>query len=121
MPDKLPIFRPTIELADDPEYGDLRRGRRPVIFDVVKSDRETSLLPEGLRLVMHVNPSTMQLSYAKQTERTQTRGGFVEFHWGDAAEEITFDAATGGFMRLYAGLSNITGGSGTQGRRETLA
>jgi len=124
MPDQLPYFTPHLELGDDPdapEGNDLRRGRRPVIFDVVKSDRETSILPEGLRLVLHVNPRSMNLSYAKQTDRVQTRGGFVEFHWGDAAEEITFEAATGGFMRLYAGLSNITGGSGTQGRRETIA
>lgn len=121
MPDPNKVFKPQLELGDDPDYGDIRRGRRPVIFDVVKSDRVTSLLPEGLKLVMHVNPKTMQLSYAKQTERTQTRGGFVEFHWGDAAEQITFSAATGGFMRLYSGLSNITGGVGTQGRRQTIA
>lgn len=101
------------------------RGRRPVIFDILAPDRETSLLnlaDEGkgdLRLVLHVNPRTMQFSYSKQIERSQTRGGFVEFHWGDAAEEITFDAATGGFMRMYTGLSNIT--AGPQGRRETIA
>jgi len=122
MPEQTPIFQPLMELGDDPDYGNLRRGHRPVIFDVVKaSDRQTSLLPEGLKLVMHVNPRSMQFSYAKQTERTQTRGGFVEFHWGDAAEDISFTAATGGFMRLYSGLSNITGGSGTQGRRQTIA
>jgi len=124
MPSRLPVFAPNLELGDDPdavEGADLRRGRRPVIFDVVKADRTTSLLPDGLRLVLHINPRTMSLSYAKQTQRTQTRGGFVEFHWGDAAEEVTFDAATGGFMRLYTGLSNITGGRGNQGRRETIA
>lgn len=90
-----------------------------MIFDIVASDRETSLLPDDLKLVLHVNPRSMQLSYQKVITRTQTRGGFVEFHWGDGAEEITFDAATGGFMRLYTGLSNITGGD--QGRRETIA
>ena len=124
MPSRTPIFAPPLVLGDDPDApeGTARGlGRRPVIFDVVKGDRKTSLLPEGLRLVMHVNPRTMQLSYAKQTERTQTRGGFVEFHWGDAAEQISFEAATGGFMRLYTGLSNITGGTGKQGRRETIA
>lgn len=100
-------------------------GWRPVIFDILAPDRETSLLnlsDEGrgdLRLVLHVNPRSMQFSYSKQIERAQTRGGFVEFHWGDAAEEITFDAATGGFMRLFTGLSNIT--AGPQGRRETIA
>lgn len=108
-----------------PNEEDLGRGRRPVIFDVLAPDQETSLLDavqDDLRLVLHVNPRTMQFSYAKQITRTQTRGGFVEYHWGDAAEEITFESATGGFMRLYTGLSNITGaGSGTQGRRQTLA
>jgi hypothetical protein len=111
-------------LGDDPDNGfekPKHEGHRPVIFDVVKADRRTSLLPKGIRLVMHVNPRTMSLSYAKQTDRMQTRGGFVEFHWGDAAEQITFEAATGGFMRLYTGLSNIAGGTGKQGRRETIA
>jgi hypothetical protein len=96
-----------------------------VIFDIVAPDRVTSLLDAvspDLRLVLHVNPSTMQFSYAKNTQRTQTRGGWVEFHWGDAAEEITFSAATGGFMRLYTGLSNITGhGGGISSRRDTIA
>jgi hypothetical protein len=101
------------------------RGRRPVIFDIVAPDRVTSLLSAiapDLRLVLHVNPSTMSFSYSKNIQRSQTRGGWVEFHWGDAAEEINFDAATGGFMRLYSGLSNITGhGGGSPSRRDTLS
>jgi hypothetical protein len=108
-----------------PKEADLHRGRRPVIFDVLAPDQQTSLLDmvdQDLRLVLYVNPRSMKLSYSKQIERVQTRGGFVEFHWGDAAEEITFEAATGGFMRLYTGLSNVTGsGGGSQGRRETIA
>jgi hypothetical protein len=107
---------------DDPEIGGLRRGHRPVLFDILGPDRTTSMLPGGLLMVLHVNPSSMQFSYAKATQRTQTRGGFVEYHWGDAAEEITFDGATGGFMRMYGGLSNITAfGAGDQSRRETIA
>lgn len=96
----------------------LGQGKRPVVFDVVSSDRVTSVLPEGLKMVLHVNPKTMSFSYSKQIERVATRGGFVEFHWGDASEQITFDMATGGFMRLYSGLSNVTA---PQGRRQTLA
>lgn len=125
MPDQLPVFPPFILPEDDPAVGGLRRGRRPVIFDIIAPDRTTSLLDAvepGLRLVLHVNPRSMQLSYGKVTTRIQTRGGWVEFHWGDGPEEITFDAATGGFMRLYTGLSNITGfGAADQGRRETIA
>lgn len=123
MPDITePVFKGSFV---GPNEADIGRGRRPVIFDVLAPDEETSLLDmvqQDLRLVLHVNPRTMQFSYAKQITRTQTRGGWVEYHWGDAAEEITFEAATGGFMRLYTGLSSITGaGSGVQGRRQTLA
>lgn len=126
MPDlSQPVFRgalnsPGQELSANEQEGPL--GRRPVIFDILGPDQETSLLPGDLKLVLHVNPRTMQLSYSKQTQRTQTRGGWVEFHWGDGAEEINFEAATGGFMRMYTGLSNITGSRGAvQGRRQTLA
>ena len=80
------------------------------------------MVEQDLRLVLHVNPRSMQFSYKKQIDRTQTRSGWVEFHWGDGPQDCTFAAATGGFMRLYSGLSNTTGsGSGAQGRRETLA
>jgi hypothetical protein len=51
----------------------------------------------------------MQISYTKVIERTQTLGGFVETHWGNAPAEMTLNAATGGFVRLFTGLSNITG------------
>jgi hypothetical protein len=97
-------------------------GRRPVIFDVLASDRETSLLPEGYRLVLHTNPSSLEMSYTKKVERIQTRGGFVEQHWGDDTQSLSIAAMTGGFMRLYSGLSNITDPAQAGGsRRETLA
>jgi len=98
---------------------------RPVMFDILAPDQETSILDRvspGLRMVFHVNPAMMKFSYEKNTSRVTTRGGFVEFHWGDAPAMIAFEGATGGFMRLEAGLSNITSsGSGAQGRRETIA
>jgi hypothetical protein len=84
-------------------------GKRPVVFDILGPDRRTSLLPDFLKMVLHVNPSTMQISYAKVIERTQTLGGFVEAHWGEAPTDVQFQIATGGFLRLFAGLSNITG------------
>lgn len=103
-------------------------GKRPVVFDILGPDWETSLLPPDLWLVMHVNPSSMSVSYNKEITRIQTKGGFVEQHWGDSARELTFEAATGAFMRLYTGLSNVTtpsyldGGNADQGtRRETIS
>jgi len=83
-------------------------GKRPVVFDILAPDRRTSLLGD-LKLVLHVNPSSMQITYTKVIERVQTFGGFVEAHWGEAPSEVALNLATGGFVRLFAGLSNITG------------
>ena len=100
-------------------------GKRPVVFDIVAPDGVTSLLPQHLKMVLHVNPNTMKVSYKKNVTRTQTMGGWVEQHWGDAPGDMTLEMATGGFMRLYSGLSQTTGGpfardiGGT--RRETIA
>jgi len=117
-----PLFRSAFQSPADEFNG---QGKRPVVFDIVAPDFETSLLPDDVKLVLHVNPSSMKITYNKVIERTQTLGGFVEFHWGDGAGEITFEMATGGLMRLYSGLSNITGGTGSLDvggtRRDTIA
>jgi len=117
---KPPIFKSAFVNADD-EFSGL--GVRPVVFDILGPDRASSILPEGLRMVLHVNPSSMSFSYSKQIERVQTKGGFVEQHWGEAARSVSFSLATGGFKRLYSGLSNVTGGGYDTGgtRRETIA
>jgi hypothetical protein len=72
---------------------------RPVIFDVLGPDYETSLLPDGYKLVLHLNPQSMSLSYQRKVVRIQTRGGFVEQHWGDEPQTISFEAVTGGTRR----------------------
>lgn len=120
MATRPPIFKSAF-VSEDDEFS--AQGIRPVVFDILAPDLVTSILPEGTRMVLHVNPSSMAFSYAKQIERIQTKGGFVEQHWGEAARSITFAMATGGFKRLYSGLSNVTGGGhDTDGtRRETIA
>ena len=73
MPDQEPIFKGSLAGPNEEQLG---RGHRPVIFDVLAPDQETSLLDmteRDLRLVLHVNPRTMQLNYAKQTERVLTQ------------------------------------------------
>ena len=105
------------------------QNKRPVVFDILGSDYQTSLLPDDYKMVLHINPTSMKMSSSKVIQRTQTRGGFVEQHWGEGARSISFDMATGGFMRLYTGLSNITGNGGLTnggydsggGRRDTIA
>jgi len=96
-------------------------GRRPVVLDILGPDWTTSILPDDLKMVLHVNPSTMSIQYNRQVERIQTRGGYVEQHWGDSTSEINFEQATGGFMRLNTGLSNITNPAYGGTRRETIA
>ncbi len=118
--DRPPVFKSAFVSADD-EFNET--GVRPVVFDILGPDLATSILPPDVRMVLHVNPSSMAPTYSKQTERIQTKGGFVEQHWGEAARSINFSMATGGFKRLYSGLSNVTGGGyDTEGtRRETIA
>lgn len=78
----------------------------PVAFQVTSPyDYTKALLPHAL--VMHVNPSTFGENFNKKIERIQTRGGFVEQHWGDELGEISADAPTGAFINLYTGLSSV--------------
>lgn len=116
-----PVFKSAFRSPDDEFNPSL--GVRPVVFDIIAPDGETSILPEGLRMVLHVNPSSMSVNYAKIVERIQTKGGWVEQHWGEGAKSIDFNLVTGGFKRLYSGLSNITGGGKDVGgtRRQTIA
>ena len=120
MADRRPIFTPAFPGGAEDEFSS--RGTRPVIFDIIAPDGITSILPDSLKLVLHVNPTSMKIAYERVVERTQTKSGYVEQHWGDGTQTINFDMATGGFMRLYAGLANNTSPTLTQGtRRESLA
>jgi hypothetical protein len=115
-----PLFSGAFPAGFEDEFSG--RGVRPVVFDIIAPDGVTSVLPDNLKLVLHTNPKSMKVSYTKIIERTQTKGGFVEQHWGDGTQTIALDMATGGFMRLYAGLAENTSPEMTEGtRRETLA
>ena len=78
----------------------------PMAFQVTSpfSNRRV-LMPHAL--VMHVNPQNYSEQHNKKIERIQTRGGFVEQHWGDDLTEITCDGSTGAFMNIYTGLSAL--------------
>jgi len=78
----------------------------PVAFQVTSPFSKTRvLMPHSL--VMHVNPNTFDESFNQKVERFQTRGGFVEQHWGQDLEEISAEASTGAFMHIETGLSSI--------------
>lgn len=104
------------------EDGSLNRNRTPLVFDVLGPDWSTSVLPDGVRLVLHVNPTSLKVNRQRQVERIQTLGGFVEQHWGDSTVDISADGTTGGFVRAYGGVSNTTSYDAAGGsRRETIA
>lgn len=119
----IPVFRSAFRSAED-EY-DPNLAIRPFVFDILGPDMDTSVLPESLRMVLHVPPQSVAFNQAKQIERIPTRGGYVEQHWGEGARSIDFNMVTGGFVRAYSGLSNVTGGPGAYpakgNRRETIS
>jgi hypothetical protein len=83
-----------------------REGYIPLAFQVTSPyDKLRALLPHAL--ISHVNPTGFSETFNKKIERIQTRGGFVEQHWGDDLGEISVDSSTGAFVNLYTGLSSI--------------
>ena len=68
-------------------------------------DRTKVLFPHSL--VMHVNPISLSETHNQKIERIQTRGGFVEQHWGADLIEVSADQSTGAFMNVRTGLSSV--------------
>jgi hypothetical protein len=56
---------------------------------------------------LHVNPASFSESHTKKVERFQTRGGFVEQHWGDDLTEISAEGSTGAFVNFLTGVSSV--------------
>lgn len=100
---------PPLSAPGLPNYAhsaDSRKGYLPLAFQVTSPYDETkALLPHAL--VSHVNPASISESFNKKIERIQTRGGFVEQHWGDDLTDISVDQSTGAFINLYTGLSSV--------------
>lgn len=83
-----------------------RRGYIPLAFQVTSPyDKLTAMMPHAL--ISHVNPSSFAETFNKKIERIQTRGGFVEQHWGDDLGEISVDQSTGAFINIVNGLTSV--------------
>ncbi len=90
-----------------------RKGPVPLAFQVTSPlNRLRVLMPHAL--VMHVNPSSLSETHMQKIERFQTRGGWVEQHWGNELTEVSADQTTGAFMNIYTGLTSVL-------RRQTIA
>lgn len=120
----MPIIRGS-QILDSPLDRKHTGPKYPVVFDIISPDGSTSLLPDNLKMVLHVNPSSLSFSYSSTITSTQTKGGFVEEHWGGGSYTISITAASGGFKRLYTGLTNVTAGPDSVNlggsRRQTIA
>lgn len=78
----------------------------PIMFQVTSPfNRRVVLLPHAL--VLHVNPSSFEETHMQKKETIQTRGGFVEQHWGHELTEISASGTTGSFMNIRTGLSSL--------------
>jgi hypothetical protein len=97
------------------QKGEAGLGIRPFVFDIIAPDGVTSLLPDNLKMVLHVNPSGLDFSYSKIVSRDQTMMGWVESYFGDAVVTVNLENASGAFIRPYTGLSAITGPVGVNG------
>lgn len=95
--------------SSDPDYAhglERRKTVIPMAFQITSPfNSHRVLLPHAL--VMHINPQNYTENHTKKVERIQTRGGFVEQHWGDELTQINADGTTGAFMNLYTGLSSV--------------
>lgn len=92
--------------AEYEHSADTRKNYIPLAFQVTSPYDETkALLPHAL--IAHVNPQNFSETFSKRVEKIQTRGGFVEQHWGDDLSEISVDQSTGAFINLYTGLSSL--------------
>ena len=84
---------------------------RNVAFNVVEDIlHPTIILPP---LYMQINPQTLNQTFQKKINRTQTFGANVEEHWGDELDSISCSNSTGGFISEDFGLT-------TEKRSETL-
>ena len=83
-----------------------RQGSVPMAFQITSPfNKNTLLLPHAL--VLHVNPNSLDENFQHKIERIQTRGGWVEQHWGSDLAEISASASTGAFMNIYTGLTSV--------------
>jgi hypothetical protein len=109
IPSANPDFDELQVPSENPNYThglEQRKSFIPMAFQITSPfNSRRVLLPHAL--VMHINPQNYSENHTKKVERVQTRGGFVEFFWGDELTDISADGSTGAFMNIYTGLSSV--------------
>lgn len=77
----------------------------PMILKIIGTTQAASIPT----LVLLVNPATLEMNYAKKVTQTQTRGGFVEEHWGEELDRITASGTTLGWFQIQQTKDSQTG------------
>lgn len=86
IPSSLYAGRPVAEVANE----------TAMTFEIV--DVRTSLMTDLPILKLFVNPSSIRQSMRKLLTRSQTLGGFVEEHWGNAYDNVSAAGTSLGFF-----------------------
>lgn len=103
--DKVPFF---IELVD----------KKGVTQSLTYDDRGEVVV--GLRL--GINPTTVNVNFAKIINRTQTMTSWLEEHWGEELDTITFQGFTAAFVyKDVANFSGRGGGLSVENRKKTTS
>lgn len=103
MPGFIPSPLPGI-IQNNPQTSDAQR--LVMSFDILDPNGNSlSSVANFPLLLLHVNPDNFSKRYAPIITRGITRGGYVEYHWGDVLDEITASGSTGAFINTNVGLA----------------
>ncbi len=100
MPGTIPSPLPGV-VQNDPRMSDANR--LVMSFDVLDPNQNSFGFPI---LLLHVNPDNFGKKYAPIVTRDVTRGGYIEYHWGDVLDELSASGSTGAFISTRVGLAN---------------
>lgn len=75
----------------------------PMVFQIISPDGRTLLFPDVFYL--HISPNTFGINYTDEIQRSQTLGGWVEWHWGQSLADISFNGTSGVFLNVDTGLA----------------
>lgn len=84
----------------------LRRDWKPFFVEIVDSNGKLTEIPfpqesSGGRIIgvkFMINPQSISVNMAKIVGRTQTMTGWLEEHWGEELDTITFSGSTAAFV-----------------------
>ena len=87
---------------------DVTDNRVQMTFELVNARERSNTTVSGgglPNMVLHMNPTSIDESYAKLITRQFTRGGQVEFHWGEELDSFSCSLSTGMFLTTSNGIS----------------